>query len=250
MSHYGDSVVGQAANYIKNGAAALELHRSRAAFLEQPSGGTNGFVRTDLIGHERHVGHDEGAPRAAAHGSRVMDHHVERNGNGVVETEHYHSDGVANEDNVNTGTIEQSRHRRIVGREDRNLRARRLYRPKIGDPNRLHGYREYRKKTKDGVICLHSVCCLSWLPSTLHGSHSIGCQTDNHNDHACNEGSHLLPPFPDVWIFGKPQPFEGIRLANQRKLTHAWKSRIWQLGAGSGSINLFGPARTRLLAQQ
>src|SRR5678815_4788530 len=185
-----------------------------------------------------------------ARGSRVMDHHVERNGNGVVETEHYHSDGVANEDNVNTGTIEQSRHRRIVGREDRNLRARRLHRPKIGYPNRLHGYREYRKKTKDGVICLHSVCCLSWLPSTLHGSHSIGCQTDNHNDHACNEGSHLLPPFPDVWIFGKPQPFEGIRLANQRKLTHAWKSRIWQLGAGSGSINLFGPARTCLLAQQ
>ena len=103
---------------------------------------------TDLIGQERHVGNDQGAAGATAHRSRVVDHHVERDRNGVFEAEHHHSHGIADENNVDSGAIEQSRHRCIVGRQNRNLRACRLHRPKIGDSNRLHGYREYRKKQK------------------------------------------------------------------------------------------------------
>ena len=148
MSHHRNAVVGQSPNHLEDGMPAFELHRRCAAFLQQPSGIAYRFSGTDLIRQEGHVGNNQGAAGATTHRSRVVDHHVERDRNGAFEAEHHHSHGIADENNINSGAIEQSRHRGIVGRQNRNLRACRLHRPKIGDSNRLHGYREYRKNQK------------------------------------------------------------------------------------------------------
>ena len=69
MSHDRNADVDEPAHGIEDRAAAFELDRGRAALLQQPAGIAHRLFDADLIGQERHVGHDERALGAARHGA-------------------------------------------------------------------------------------------------------------------------------------------------------------------------------------
>ena len=60
---------------------------------------------------------------AADDGRRVMNHHVERDRQRRVVAEHRRRHRVADEQHVDARTLEQPRHRRVVGGQDGELLA-------------------------------------------------------------------------------------------------------------------------------
>ena len=102
--------------------AALDLDR-RGAGLQQAAGVAHRLLDAHLIGHERHVGHDERARGAAGHRARVVQHVVERDRQRVLVAEHDHAHRVADEQHVDAGAVEKPRHRGVVGGEHGNLLA-------------------------------------------------------------------------------------------------------------------------------
>ena len=83
----------------------------RPAFGEEAAGVAKRVLGAGLVAHERHVGHDSErvAPRATA---AVCTHHVVHGDRqrGVV-AEHGHAEGVAHEDRVDAGRVDQPRRR-------------------------------------------------------------------------------------------------------------------------------------------
>ena len=128
VSQHGNADVHEPRDHVDDRAAALDLHRRGPAFLEQTAGIANRLCDTDLVGEKRHVGDDEGVPGSAAHGRGVVHHGVERDGERRLVPQHHHPERVADEQRVHPRTIEQGRHRRVVGGQHRDLLAAPLLR--------------------------------------------------------------------------------------------------------------------------
>ena len=90
------------------------------------------------IGQERHVRDDQRPLGAAADGARMVDHHVERDGKGVVVAEHNHAERIADQNHIDAGAIQQARHREIVRGPDGDLFAAFFHGPKIGNSYGFH----------------------------------------------------------------------------------------------------------------
>ena len=97
--------------------AALYLHRSGTGILEQPAGIAHCFRRRDLISEKRHVGNDERFLRTAHDCRGVMNHHVKRHGKRRIVAKHGCRDRVADKQDVDARTFQQSRQRRVVCRQ-------------------------------------------------------------------------------------------------------------------------------------
>ncbi len=89
VSHHRDPDLHQPAHGVEDGPAALQFDGRRAALLHQAPGIANRVGNTGLVRKKRHVGHHQGAPRAADHRARMVDHRFER---------HRHRGVVAHDD--------------------------------------------------------------------------------------------------------------------------------------------------------
>ena len=67
-----------------------------------------------MIAAEGHVGDDHGAMHGAADGAGVVQHLVHGDGEGGIVTENDHGEGVADEDEVDAGLVDEARGRVIV----------------------------------------------------------------------------------------------------------------------------------------
>ena len=63
----------------------------------------------DVIRGERHVGDQEGALHAAAHGARVMQHLLHGDGQSVFVAQHDHAQRIADQHHVDAGFVDQPR---------------------------------------------------------------------------------------------------------------------------------------------
>jgi hypothetical protein len=141
VSHHRNADVDQTADHIEHGAAAFDLDRSRATFLQQPAGIADRFADGDLVAQKRHIGHDERTLGSAAHGARMMDHRLERNRQRGFVTEDDHAERIADEQRVDPRPLEQPRHGRIVRGQHRNLLGAPFHFPEIRHTNSITVHR-------------------------------------------------------------------------------------------------------------
>src|SRR5580700_1654779 len=109
-----NTCAGDRADAIGLVAAALELHRTRSALFNQSNRGTQSVFVADLVGTERHVGHDVRARRSAHDGLRVIENALERYRRRFVEAQNDVADAVADQDDVDAGPFDKLPERRIV----------------------------------------------------------------------------------------------------------------------------------------
>ena len=91
MSHHGHTDVDKAFCNLRDLRTAFNLYSRCAAFLNQPAGIPHRFFRAQLISQEWHVGDDQRPLDSTAHGFRVVNHHVERDGKRRVIAEYDHA---------------------------------------------------------------------------------------------------------------------------------------------------------------
>jgi hypothetical protein len=122
VPHHRDADVDEPPHDVDAPAAAFELHGRGAAFLQQPARIAYRLSDADLIREKRHVDDDE---RASCRGrrARVVQHVVERHRQRVLVSEHDHAQRVADENHIDSGAIQQTRHGRVVGGERGDLLA-------------------------------------------------------------------------------------------------------------------------------
>ena len=117
MPHHGNPSLHQSRGRMHRGAASFDLHRSRSAFLDQASGVAQRIFRADLIGEERHVCHHQRPLDPAGNRSRVMHHGVQCHGQRCFVTEHHHAQRIADQQHIDTRTIQQPGHRIVIRRQ-------------------------------------------------------------------------------------------------------------------------------------
>ena len=95
--------------------ATFELHRLGRAFLEQPAGRPHAILDRRLVAQKRHVGHHLRALGTAGYQPAVVDHLIERDGQGVGLALHHHAQAVAHQHDVDASAIRQAGKGHIVG---------------------------------------------------------------------------------------------------------------------------------------
>ncbi len=130
--------------------AALELDGVREALLHHPHGRRQRLVRAGLVGAEREVGHDEGAPRAAGDRSDEGEELVDRHGHGRLVAEHVVRRAVADEQDRDAGLFEHGRGVLVVGGEHGEALAALLHLPQVVDP----GAARWRRGPGGGRVTL------------------------------------------------------------------------------------------------
>ena len=116
MTHHRHAALDQERDGFRHAAAALDLDRAAAGFLQDPRGGHEGLLPRRLVGAERHVDDDERTTRAAHHRMPLQDHHVEGDRHRGLEAVHHHAERVADQDHVAIG-VEDARGVRVIGRQ-------------------------------------------------------------------------------------------------------------------------------------
>ena len=115
MAHHGNADLHQPRSGLDDSASALELDGRRAALLDQPSRIAKRLGHAHLVGHERHVGHDQRALGATSDRARVVNHGVERDRDGGRLAHDDHAHRIAHQQRIDAGAVEQPRHRGVVG---------------------------------------------------------------------------------------------------------------------------------------
>ena len=85
MAHDGDTDLDHAADEGDDMRAAFELDGGGSAFLEEPADVEHGFIGVPLVGHEGHVGDDDGLRGAPDDGTGVIEDVIHGDGDGAVE---------------------------------------------------------------------------------------------------------------------------------------------------------------------
>ncbi len=109
MPRDGNLSVDHMADDINPLFAAFNLHHLRSAFFHKSSGVANGFFVVYMIGAVRHVSDEKCVFDAAADGFYVMQHLVNRYRERVLVAKHGHGQGVADQDHINCGFVNQPR---------------------------------------------------------------------------------------------------------------------------------------------
>src|SRR6266571_7567785 len=127
------------ANRVRHGASAFQLHRSRAAFLEESRRVARRLLCRNLISQKRHVGHDQGATRGSRHRARVMNDFIQSHLDRGVQSENHIAERIAHQQQIDTGSVEQPRHRRVVSGQHDDPLAARFHLSKVWHANNLVG---------------------------------------------------------------------------------------------------------------
>ncbi len=117
MPHDGDPGLDDGVDGVAHVLAALELDAVGAALLEEAAGVPDRLLDRDLVGEERHVAHDEAVLARADDGLRVVDHLVERHGQGRLVPEEHVRERVADEDDLDARVVHRPRLHEVVGRD-------------------------------------------------------------------------------------------------------------------------------------
>ena len=103
---------------------AFELDRRRSAFLNQPSRVPDRVLDDPIWNVRNGMSAMTSARRAPRdNGARVMHHLVERHRNRALVPEHHHAERIADEQRIDAGSIEQTRHRGVIRGEHGDLLA-------------------------------------------------------------------------------------------------------------------------------
>jgi len=106
---------------------ALQFHGMSAGFFHNADGGFERHSRVALIRTERQVHHYQRALDGPHHRGGVVDHLVECDGQGGFVARHDIGGGVAYQQDVGAGFVEDARHGVVVGGEHGNFFAARLH---------------------------------------------------------------------------------------------------------------------------
>ena len=103
--------------------AALDLDRVGQAFLEEPDAGGHGLLGGDLVAAERQVRHHQGAPGRPGHGAAQREEFVHRHGQAGFVAEDVVGGGVADQEHLDAGLVENLRGVLVVGGQHREALA-------------------------------------------------------------------------------------------------------------------------------
>lgn len=115
MGHYRNSGLYNGLDLRNDFHTALQLHRIAPAFFHKASRIGYGLIDGCLIGHKRHIDDHKGIFRTPGHGGAMMDHIFHRYGKGILITENHISERITDKNSVNSGVINQTCHRIIIG---------------------------------------------------------------------------------------------------------------------------------------
>ena len=113
MADYRHAALAEIMDGFRHPAAAFQLDRGGAGFLDDAGGIAERHRRAFFISAERHVHRDQGAFGAAHHRLGVGDHHVEGDAQRVLQPMHHHAQTVAHQHDVDV-TVEQPRGMGVV----------------------------------------------------------------------------------------------------------------------------------------
>jgi hypothetical protein len=122
VAHDGDPPIDQRSRQLEQ--RAFELDRVRTSLFEEPPGVADPVLDGGVIGHERHVAHDQGVRRAAGHRPGVVQHllHRDRQRRGVPQD--VLGQRVADQDDGHAGLVEDLGGGEVVrGEHDESLAA-------------------------------------------------------------------------------------------------------------------------------
>ena len=137
VPHHRDAGLHDAADLLLAAHTAFQLHRVRTGLLHEPDGGVQRFLRTVLVRTERQVGHHQRTLGRADHGPGERDELVDGDGQRGVVAEHGVAGGVADEQEVDSGTVEDLRGQEVVARQPGDLDALFLRTGEVADANPL-----------------------------------------------------------------------------------------------------------------
>ena len=121
MAHHGNFCFDHAGDELEAALAAFDFQCLGTGFLHEAHGVVERLGSVHVVAAVGHVCHYERAPCTAAHGPRVVKHLLNRNRQRAVVTEHDHADGVADENDVHAGFVEQTSRGIVVGRQAGDL---------------------------------------------------------------------------------------------------------------------------------
>ncbi|CAB4951672.1 unannotated protein [freshwater metagenome] len=116
MTHDGDLGIDEGLDHRETLPAAFELD-ALGASADELGGIANRVLDRHVIAEPRHVGDDQRGRLGAGHCGGVMRHIGHRDLQRVVVAEHDHGDGIANQNQVDTGSIGHPRTGCVVGRD-------------------------------------------------------------------------------------------------------------------------------------
>ena len=146
VAHDRDAGVDDGADGVSAFYAALKLDRGDAGFLHQAHGVAHGVDVGGLVAAEGHVRDDEGALGGIGHGAGHGDHLVDGQRDGGVAAVDDVGGGVADEQNVDAGVVEDAGGHHVIGRQGGNLLAVALgclevARAHAGDGGQIHAWK-------------------------------------------------------------------------------------------------------------
>ena len=102
----GDFGVSEGADQLE--ARPLDFDGFSASLFDKADSIVNALVDCSVIAAKGHVGYDQGASNGTANGAGVMEHFIDGDSECVVVTEDHHGEGVADEEEVDSGFVYQA----------------------------------------------------------------------------------------------------------------------------------------------
>ena len=116
VAHHRDLGVEDRPDRFDAFAPAFELHRAGAG-PDQCGRVADGLAPGDVVAEPREVAHDQRPRSRTGDRGDVVGHVLGRDLQRVVVSEHDHREGVADEDHVGAGSVDDTRRRRVVRRD-------------------------------------------------------------------------------------------------------------------------------------
>ena len=148
MAQDGDAILDERGNGVCTEGSALNLDAVRAGFLEETPGVGERLPGGDLVGHERHIGHDHGPGDPAGNGGGVVEHLLHGDGQGCGIAEHGVGQGIAHERHVDACGIEMACGGEVIGGQAHHLAVALESLDPFGRPFRLHREVLYRNRSE------------------------------------------------------------------------------------------------------
>ena len=105
VGNYRDRSLNDSLDHVADICAALELYSVCAALLDEASGIYYSLFNTHLIGHKRHICHNECIHSSSRNCCRMVYHILHCDRKSVLIAEHNHSERVTDEDRIDSAFI-------------------------------------------------------------------------------------------------------------------------------------------------
>jgi hypothetical protein len=121
VTHHGNACLDDLVDGGGGARTPLELDGLGCTLLDKPPRVLEGDFRAHLVAHERHIDGQVSRTQPASDASAVVDHVLEGHAQGVRMALDDHADAVADEDDVDVGGIDQTRHGGVIGGDHGDL---------------------------------------------------------------------------------------------------------------------------------